>query len=194
MTASRALVVFSGCLLVFRQKNRRAYGIADVAKLSILARTRNLMIMACRMCFSDLSPALFCHWDKIPGLRQGWRCCGHLCKVGFARWNVKLASLGKTQACLLGKCFASFYRQKNIRTKETLKNLISLQMDLMHIPILQCLHLWCWSATLCLEKNRSYYSITIAAMPSFLARTRNLMMTDCRMSYFCRRHLWRHLD
>ena len=30
---------------------------------------------------------------------------------------MKLASLGKTQACLLGKRFASFLKQKNIRTK-----------------------------------------------------------------------------
>ena len=35
----------------YRQKNRRAYDIADVAKLSFLAWTRNLMILACRMCF-----------------------------------------------------------------------------------------------------------------------------------------------
>ena len=36
------------------------YGIAHVAKLSFLAWTRNLMIMTCRMCFSDLSLALCC--------------------------------------------------------------------------------------------------------------------------------------
>ena len=30
-------------------KNRRFYDIAHVAKLSFLAKTRNLMIMACRM-------------------------------------------------------------------------------------------------------------------------------------------------
>ena len=57
--------------MFLRQKNRRAYDFALVAKLSFLARSRNLMIMACRMCFSDLSPALCCHWDKIPGLGQG---------------------------------------------------------------------------------------------------------------------------
>ena len=51
-------------------KNRRAYDIADVAKLSFLAGTRNLMIMTCRMCFG-LSPALCCHWDEVPGLGQG---------------------------------------------------------------------------------------------------------------------------
>ena len=51
-------------------KNRRAYDIADVAKLSFLAWTRNLMIMACRMCF-DLSLALCCRWNKVPGLGQG---------------------------------------------------------------------------------------------------------------------------
>ena len=112
------LCIFGAWLSAFLfVKNRRAYDIADVAKLSFLAGTRNLMIMACRMCFSDLSLALCCRWDKIPGLGQGWRCRGRLCKVGFARWNVKLASLGKTQACLLGKRFASFLKQKNIRTK-----------------------------------------------------------------------------
>ena len=67
-------------------------------------------------------------------------------------------------------------------------------MDLMHIPILQCLHLWCWSATLCLEKNRSYYSITIVAMPSFLAGTWNLMVTDCRMRFKLSPALCRHLN
>ena len=34
-----------------------------------------------------------------------------------------------------------------------------------------------------LKKNKSYYSITIVAMPSFLAGTRNLMMTDCWMHH-----------
>ena len=56
--------------MFLRQKNKRAYEIADIAKLSFLARTRNLMIMACRMCL-DLSPALCCRWDKIPGPCQG---------------------------------------------------------------------------------------------------------------------------
>ena len=35
-----------------------------------------------------------------------------------------------------------------------------------------------------LKKNKSYSSITIVAIPSFLAGTRNLMMTDCRMIIF----------
>ena len=52
-------------------KNRRFYDIAHVAKLSFLAWTRNLMIMACRMCLSDLLLALCCHWDKVPGPGQG---------------------------------------------------------------------------------------------------------------------------
>ena len=47
------------------------YGIVHVAKLSFLAWTRNLMIMACRMCFFYLSPALCCHWGEIPGPCQG---------------------------------------------------------------------------------------------------------------------------
>ena len=34
------------------------------------------------------------------------------------------------------------------------------------------------------HKNKSYYSITIVAIPSFLAGTRKLMMTDCRMIIF----------
>ena len=74
-----ALLIFQCCaplvlglrLFFCCEKNRRPYNIADVAKLSFLAGTRNLMIMACRMCFSDLSLALCCHWDKIPGLGQG---------------------------------------------------------------------------------------------------------------------------
>ena len=45
--------------LSFVVKNRRAYGIANYAKLSFLAGTRNLMIMVCRMCFV-LSQALCC--------------------------------------------------------------------------------------------------------------------------------------
>ena len=52
-------------------KNRRFYDIAHVAKLSFLAWTRNLMIMACRICLSDLLLALCCHWDKVPGPGQG---------------------------------------------------------------------------------------------------------------------------
>ena len=52
------------------EKNISVYGIADVAKLSFLAWTRNLMIMAYKMCL-DLLPALCCHWDKVPGPCQG---------------------------------------------------------------------------------------------------------------------------
>ena len=40
--------------------------------------------------------------------------------------------------------FTFNFRQKNKRTKGAFKNLISIQMDLMYIPILQCLHLRCW--------------------------------------------------
>ena len=47
------------------EKNRRAYDIADVAKLSFLAGTRNLMIMACRMYF------LICRWHcAVVGIRS----------------------------------------------------------------------------------------------------------------------------
>ena len=79
------------------------------------------------------SLTLCCRWDEIPGPGQGWRCRGHLCKVGFARWNVKLASLGKTQACLLGKRFASFLKQKNIKTKGGIEcsNLRSSGLDVL---------------------------------------------------------------
>ena len=49
----------------------------------------------------------------------------------------------------------------------------------MHIPILQCRHLWRWSATLCLEKNRRVYDIAVVAIASFLAGTRNLMFIVC---------------
>ena len=56
--ASSMLFIHTPTFVVF--KNRRSYSIADVAKLSFLAGTRNLMIMACRMCFSDLSLALCC--------------------------------------------------------------------------------------------------------------------------------------
>ena len=74
-----ALLIFQCCaplvlglrLFFCCEKNRRPYNIADVAKLSFLAKTRNLMIMACSMCFSDLSLALCCHWDKVPGPGQG---------------------------------------------------------------------------------------------------------------------------
>ena len=45
--------------LSFVVKNRRSYGIANYAKLSFLAGTRNLMIMACRICLG-LSQALCC--------------------------------------------------------------------------------------------------------------------------------------
>ena len=81
--------------LSFVVKNRRSYGIANYAKLSFLAGTRNLVIMVCRMCFV-LSLALCCFWDKIPGPGQGWR----------RRWRLW--------------CFVDAYcilRQKNIRTK-----------------------------------------------------------------------------
>ena len=37
--------------LSFVVKNRRSYGIANYAKLSFLAGTRNLMIMVCSICF-----------------------------------------------------------------------------------------------------------------------------------------------
>ena len=47
--ASSMLFIHTPTFVVF--KNRRAYDIADVAKLSFLAWTRNLMIMAYRMCF-----------------------------------------------------------------------------------------------------------------------------------------------
>ena len=74
------------------------------------------------------------HWDKIPGPGQGWRCRGH--------WAVALWKY-------------TFKRQKNIRTKETLKNLISTQMDLMYIPILQCLHLrWLSATVFCYEEQK----------------------------------------
>ena len=48
-------------------KNRRAYDIADVAKLSFLAGTRNLMIMV------GTCPSQHCtaHEDKVPGPCQG---------------------------------------------------------------------------------------------------------------------------
>ena len=54
-----ALLIFQCCaplvlglrLFFCCEKNRRPYNIADVAKLSFLAWTRNLMILACRMCF-----------------------------------------------------------------------------------------------------------------------------------------------
>ena len=51
-------------------KNRRFYDIAHVAKLSFLAKTRNLMIMACLMCL-DLLLALCRRWDKVLGPGQG---------------------------------------------------------------------------------------------------------------------------
>ena len=66
--ASSMLFIHTPTFVVF--KNRRSYDIANVAKLSFQARTRNLMIMACRMCF-DLSLALCCRWNKVPGLGQG---------------------------------------------------------------------------------------------------------------------------
>ena len=50
------------------------------------------------------------------------------------------------------------------------------------------------STTTFAEKNRSYYSITIVAIQSFLAGTRNLMFMDCRKRYFCRWHLCHHWD
>ena len=105
---------------------------------------------------------------------------------------MKLASLGKTQnLVLLGKralrqvrAFVDAYdilRQKNIRTKEGIKefNIHSNRFD--YIPILKCLHLWCWSATSFVGKNRRGDDFTLAAMPSFLAVTRNLMVMVCRM-------------
>ena len=52
--ASSMLFIHTPTFVVF--KNRRSYDIADVAKLSFQARTRNLMIMACSMCF------FICRW------------------------------------------------------------------------------------------------------------------------------------
>ena len=65
------LCTYGDCVLLWGGKNSGVFGIADVAKLSFLAGTRNLMIMACRMCFFYLSPALCCHWGEIPGPCQG---------------------------------------------------------------------------------------------------------------------------
>ena len=65
-------------------------------------------------------------------------------------------------------------------------------MDLMYIPILKCLHLSCWSATSFVGKNRREDDFTLAAMPSFLAGTRNLMVMVSRMYALFRQHLCLH--
>ena len=61
---------FASFLKTEEHKNKSYYSITIAAMLSFLAWTRNLMIMACRMCF-DLSLALCCRWNKVPGLGQG---------------------------------------------------------------------------------------------------------------------------
>ena len=62
-------------------------------------------------------------------------------------------------------------------------------MDLMYIPILKRLHFWCWSATSFVSKNRREDDFTLAAMPSFLAGTRNLMVMVSRMYAWYSQHL-----
>ena len=62
-------------------------------------------------------------------------------------------------------------------------------MDLMYIPILKCLNLWCWSATSFVSKNRREDDFALAAITSFLAGTRNLMVIACRMYALYRQHL-----
>ena len=63
-------------------------------------------------------------------------------------------------------------------------------MDLMYIPILKCLHLSCWSATSFVGKNRREDNFALAAITSFLAGTKNLMVS--RMYSLFRQHLCLH--
>ena len=62
-------------------------------------------------------------------------------------------------------------------------------MDLMYIPILKCLNLWCWYATSFVGKNRREDDFTLVAITSFLAGTRNLMVMVSRMYALYRQHL-----
>ena len=83
--------------LSFVVKNRRSYGIANYAKLSFLAGTRNLMIMVCSICF------LF---YRRP------------CAVFETRSLVLARDDGIVGTCCVLWVFTVFVlRQKNIRTK-----------------------------------------------------------------------------
>ena len=110
-------------------------------------------------------PSLHCtaHEDEVPGPCQGWRIAG---TVLFS-WMY---------ACL---------RQKNIRTKEKHRNFKRLFKRAWHSFALSMfcifdanslrLLLLIWTKVFC-------NVTTIAPMPSFLARTRNLMMIVCKCS------------
>ena len=100
------------------------------------------------------------------------------------------------QRCCKVKRYASlFFRQKNRRTKEGIENQTNIQASLMFCCSFNAAASSMLSTQLyLLKKNKSYYSITIVAMPSYLAGTRNLMFMDCRKRYFCRWHLCHHWD
>ena len=129
--------------------------------LSFLARTRNLMIMACRMCFSDLSLALCCRWDKIPGPGQGWRCCRHLYFSG----------------CLLLKTEEHKDKRGHWMFKFTFKRAWRT------FALSMLCTFGAWLSAFLFVKNRRAYDIADVAKLSFLAWTRNLMIMACRMCF-----------
>ena len=141
---------------------------------SFLARTRNLIFMDYRMYY-------FCRWhlcrhlDKIPGPGQGWRCRGH-CAV-------------------FSGCLLVFKTEEHKNKRFALNSKYSFKRTWCSFAI-QCICIIDAELTtlFCLRKNRSYHSITIVAIPSFLAETRNLMFMDCSLCFKLSPTLCRHLN